>query len=78
MTHDQATRLVESFTRFRVQAGTLTIVRAAQALLARFGLSYWDALVVESARALGCDELVAEDLQHGQDFNGVRVVNPFR
>jgi predicted nucleic acid-binding protein len=40
-------------------------------------LSWWDALVVAAARAGGCRTLLTEDLQHGQDLSGLRVVNPF-
>lgn len=43
---------------------------------ARWQISYWDAAIVEAARALECDEVLSEDLQHGQNFGGVRVVNP--
>lgn len=43
----------------------------------RFGLAYWDALIVASARAAGCERLLTEDLQHNQDFDGVTIVNPF-
>ena len=41
-------------------------------------LSYWDALIVESALQAGAVMLLTEDLQHGQTFAGLRVVNPFR
>ena len=74
----KAYALVESFTRFRVQELTLPIVRAAMQTRDRFGLSYWDSAIIEAARALGCDELLSEDLSDGQDYDGVRVVNPFR
>jgi len=37
-----------------------------------------DALIVEAARARGCERLLSEDLQHGQVFGTVRVENPFR
>lgn len=43
----------------------------------RFGFSFWDSLVVAAAKAAGCDTLLTEDLQHGQDLDGLRVVNPF-
>jgi predicted nucleic acid-binding protein len=42
-----------------------------------YQLSFWDALVVESAVRLGCKWLVTEDLSHNQVFGGVQVVNPF-
>lgn len=44
----------------------------------RFGLSFWDAMVVAAAAAAGCRHLLTEDLQAGQDFDGVLVVDPFQ
>jgi predicted nucleic acid-binding protein len=44
----------------------------------RFGLSWWDSLVVASATHSGCGRLLSEDLRDGQDLDGVLVVNPFR
>lgn len=43
----------------------------------RFGFSFWDALIVASARRLGCTTLLTEDLQDGQDLGGVTVRSPF-
>lgn len=43
----------------------------------RYRLALWDALVVATALLGGCSLLLSEDLQHGQDFRGVAVVNPF-
>jgi predicted nucleic acid-binding protein len=77
ISHDQAVRLIESFTRFEVQPLTPAIVKAALGTTQRYGISYWDAAIVEAARESGCDEVLSEDLQDGQDFGGVRVVNPF-
>lgn len=78
LTHHQAVLLVESFTRFRVQPLTHEIVRAALSTRDRFDLSYWDAAIVEAARAAGSDVVLTEDLQDGQDLAGVVIVNPFR
>ena len=43
----------------------------------RFGFSFWDALVVAAARIGRCRTLLTEDLQDGQDLEGLVVVNPF-
>jgi predicted nucleic acid-binding protein len=40
-------------------------------------LSFWDALIVRSARAGGCSVLFTEDMKHGQAYDGVLVENPF-
>lgn len=52
-------------------------VETAWAVESRFGLSYWDALMVAAAVQQGCDLLLTEDLQHDQQIDGVRIVNPF-
>lgn len=76
--HDQAVRLIESFCRYPVQELTLPIVRAAFVTRARWGLSYWDAAILEAARASGCVAVLSEDLSDQQDYDGLRVENPFR
>jgi predicted nucleic acid-binding protein len=75
--HDQATRLIESFLRFPVQEITTAVMLAALATRQRFGISYWDAAILESSRALGCELVLSEDLGDGTDYAGVRVENPF-
>jgi predicted nucleic acid-binding protein len=76
--HDQAVRLVESFCRYPVQELTLSIVRAAFATRSRWRLSYWDAAILEAARASGCEVVLSEDLADEEDYDGVRAENPFR
>jgi predicted nucleic acid-binding protein len=49
----------------------------AWAVQDRFGLSWWDALIVAAARIAECSLLLTEDLQHGQDLDGLKVINPF-
>jgi predicted nucleic acid-binding protein len=41
------------------------------------GVSWFDSLIVAGALQAGCDVIYTEDLQHGQKFGGLRVVNPF-
>jgi predicted nucleic acid-binding protein len=43
----------------------------------RFGISYWDAAIIEESRRLGCDIVLSEDLDTGTNYDGVRVENPF-
>ena len=48
--------------------------------MSRHGAKYRrsDAAIVETARTLGCEVVLSEDLAHGQDYDGVRVENRFR
>jgi predicted nucleic acid-binding protein len=77
LSHQQATSLIRSFCRYPVQETTLALVESALRTTERFQISYWDAAIVEAARALGCREVLSEDLGDGQDYGGVKVVNPF-
>jgi predicted nucleic acid-binding protein len=40
--------------------------------------SWWDSLIVSAAIQGGCSQLLSEDLQHGREVSGVRILNPFR
>jgi predicted nucleic acid-binding protein len=75
--HDDAVLLMRTWLRFHVQDVTIGVVMAALATHARWQLSYLDAAIIEAARACGCDTVLSEDMQHGQHFDGVQVINPF-
>lgn len=78
LTHEQAVELVDSFRRFPIQEITTELMLAATATRRRFGISYWDAAIIEASRRLACEVVLSEDLSHGQEYGGVRVENPFR
>lgn len=77
LTHHQAASLVDAYLRFPVQAITTGLVLAALEARERYQLSYWDAAILEAARATGCSVVLSEDLSHGQDYGGIEVENPF-
>lgn len=75
--HDQAVGLIDAWRRFPVQEMTVDVMVAAFGTRSRFGISYWDAAIIEASRALGCAMVLSEDLDVGTDYDGVRVENPF-
>lgn len=60
-----------------VPLGASTFVRAL-ALVTHYRINNWDAAILAAALASGCELVYSEDLNDGQDYEGVRVVNPFR
>ena len=44
---------------------------------AAIGLSYWDAAILAAAKMLGCEAVYSEDMSHEEDYDGLRVINPF-
>jgi predicted nucleic acid-binding protein len=77
LSHSSAVDFIATLLRYPVQAITVEIVRSALSLAARYQINYWDAAIVAAAGSLSCDVLYSEDLQDGQDFERVSVVNPF-
>ena len=61
-----------------MQEITVELLLLAAGTKQRFQISYWDAAVIEAARALGCKTVLSEDLSDRQDYGGITVVNPFR
>jgi predicted nucleic acid-binding protein len=68
---------VRRYQRWQPWANDHATVETAWAVESRYGLSYWDALIVASAQAQGCRYLLSEDLQHEQQIDSVQIINPF-
>jgi len=77
VSYEHALGLIQSFMRFPIQEITMAIVLMAMSTREKFRLSYWDAAIIESARAMKCDVVLSEDLSLRQDFGGITVINPF-
>ena len=77
LTPDDALAFLGTLMRFPIQEVTLDVFRTGVAIGQRFGLSYWDGAILAAARALGCDAVYSEDMSSQQDYDGLRVINPF-
>ena len=78
LTYDDALAFLGTLLRFPVQDVTLGLFREATVISRRYHLSYWDGAILAAARALGCEAVYSEDLSAQQDYDGLRVINPFR
>lgn len=77
MRHDQAGIAIREFLSRPVAVNDTALLLASLDIRERYRLSYWDAAVIAAAKTLGAATLYSEDLNHGQDYDGVRVLNPF-
>ena len=71
-------QLIYDLSVWPVVDNTLMILKMALSEQVRWKLSLWDAMILAAARSVGARELVTEDFSHGQNYDGVRAVNPFR
>ncbi|EQD47588.1 PilT domain-containing protein [mine drainage metagenome] len=60
-----------------VQAVDTHLILAAVRRNQTDALSFWDALIVETALSSGAQRLYSEDLQDGREIGGLRIENPF-
>ncbi len=77
LAHDQAMAFLRLFRHKPLQPMTREIFEQAVAISQRHRLSYWDSAILAAAQALGCDAVYSEDLSIDQDYDGLRVLNPF-
>jgi predicted nucleic acid-binding protein len=68
---------IEQWTAFPCQAIDQHLVRVAVEYSERYRISYWDAAILAAAEALGAHTVYSEDLNDGQQYGRVSVVNPF-
>ncbi len=63
--------------QFEVVQVTPAIIQGALDLHQTRSLSFYDALIVQTAKTAGCKILYSEDMQAEEIINGVKIVNPF-
>ena len=78
MDAEVARRNVELFGGFEVATVGVDDVLAAIDLHRLHRISFWDGLILRTAKQMRCAVLLTEDLQDGRLFDGVQIVNPFR
>lgn len=75
---EQAAQVIHDFSDWTVHRPGIKDVISAIELHQRYQISFWDAMILQSARQCGCGTLWSEDLSDSQDYGGVKVVNPFK
>ena len=74
----KAKEIVEEYLTWTVVDNTGRMLVDAIDLQKKAQLSFWDSLIVQAAFQSGCDLLYSEDMNAGQRFASVTVVNPFK
>jgi predicted nucleic acid-binding protein len=72
-----ARQIISDLAHWRMHSPEIGDLLLAIDLLQNYSLSFWDAMVVQSATRLRCTRLFSEDLSHGQIYGDVQVINPF-
>ncbi|MBR1870874.1 MAG: PIN domain-containing protein [Kiritimatiellae bacterium] len=71
-------RIVTGFSTLPCVEETRETLDRAISIKERYGLQFYDSLIVASAAEASCTTLYSEDLSDGMVYDGVRIENPFR
>ena len=74
--YQTACQIVSDLAHWRIHIPEANDVLQAIDLQQTYRLSFWDAMVLQSATRLGCTQLLSEDLSHGETYSTVQVINP--
>jgi predicted nucleic acid-binding protein len=77
LTHQEATALIQYWLRHRIVPITVQVMLDALDIKKRYQTSYWDAAILAAAAVAGCTKLLSEDFNPGQNYDSIRVINPF-
>lgn len=70
--------ILRDLSKWRVHTPTASDVIDAAELHERMQISFWDAMILHSALSLGCQIIWSEDLNPGQMYGTLRLMNPFQ
>ncbi len=77
LSRNQEAKWLREWFELKISPFTFRSFQKALELHLAFQLSHWDSLIIASARETGCSIVYSEDLNHGQNYDGVQVINPF-
>lgn len=77
LSQSQQRQWLEYLQLFQVASVTWQTFIQALIIHTRYQLSHWDSLIIASAKETDCEIIYSEDLSHDQEYDGVKVINPF-
>lgn len=77
LTFEQEQEWLNRLLLFSISHLTTDTFVSALVIHVRYQLSHWDSLIIASAQETKCSIVYSEDMNHGQNYDGVQVINPF-
>ncbi|MCP4754192.1 MAG: PIN domain-containing protein [Proteobacteria bacterium] len=78
LTPIKARSIIENYFVWSVQTISPESILAASEIEECYRISFWDAMIITSARSAGASQVITEDMNHGQKIEGILIKNPFR
>lgn len=75
--HNVVLRQLKLLETFETINQTTAQIRRAIEVMHAYQISFWDACIISNAEHSECTIIYSEDLNTGQFYSGIQVVNPF-
>jgi predicted nucleic acid-binding protein len=75
--HEELLALLDALSSIKLVSSDGDVVRRAVEVRAKYGLHFYDGMIVAAAEHAGCGRIWSEDLNPGQEYFGILVQNPF-
>jgi predicted nucleic acid-binding protein len=74
---DLAAQIIRDLSTWQMNVPGGEDVLQAIEICRRYKISFWDGMIIQSAKSCGCNQIWSEDLNDSQIYDRVRIVNPF-
>jgi len=75
--NDLAAQIIRDLSTWQTYVPGGEDVLQAIEICRRYKISFWDGMIIQSAKCCGCNQIWSEDLNDAQNYDQVRIVNPF-
>ena len=75
---EMAASIILDLARWKVCVPDAGDVLAAISIQQKYHLSFWDAMIIQTALAASCQVVWSEDLSANMTYEGLKVQNPFK
>ena len=69
--------ILHNFRNMEIVTNDLELIEQAIDISVISQISFWDSLIIAAAEKANCEYIFSEDLNPGQTYRGVLVINPF-
>lgn len=77
-TPDAVTDILDKLSPIKLVVSDRELVRRAVEARAAYGIHFYGGMIVAAAERAGCERILSEDFNAGQEYFGVTVANPFQ
>jgi len=77
MPYINAVKELHFMSRCSVIEQTISLIVSGAALYSQHSLSFWDSMILAAAIKASAEILYTEDMNSGQEIEGVKIINPF-